>query len=523
MTSRPHAVNKLNQDRYDVVIVGSGPVGTAVARELADTDPALRVLVLEAGPALGDPAGGHVKNIADPDQRDRALAALPRGADPVPGGTAARPGTALIGAPAMPNAAVSTNVGGMGAHWTAACPRPVDDEVPDVLDAAVLDEALSRAEELLAVTTHAFDGAPLTGAVQQVLGELFDQPGRRPVGPMPVAVTTAGDGALHWTGPAIIAGDLWRRPSVTLRAGALATRILIDGDRATGVAVVDLGTGEREVAGARAVVVAADAFRTPRLLWVSGIRPEALGRYLTEHPQVMAASLLDDRHVPHDAPVDVELPVSSAAAPGGGAIVPVSGVSWVPYAADRPFHGQVMQMDASPVPLDPGVTVRPGQVVGLGWFCRTELSPENRVWFDENAADEHGLPALRIDYRLSAADEAAIAAAIDEVRSAAEALGRPLGEPFVLPAGSSLHYLGTTRMGRTDDGTSVCDPTGRVWGTDNLYVGGNNLIPTATACNPTLTAVALGVITARALRGRLCRSGATSFDIGDRHEPERTP
>jgi choline dehydrogenase-like flavoprotein len=488
---------------YDVVIVGSGPVGTAVARELADADPTLRLIVLEAGPMLGEPAGGHVRNIATAEERDRLLAALPRGAAPMPGGTAARSGTALIGAPAMPNAAISTNVGGMGAHWTAACPRPVDDEVPDFLDAAVLDEALTRAEELLAVTTRAFDQAPLTGAIQRVLGALFDRPGRRPVGSMPVAVTVAEDGSLHWSGPAVIAGDLWQRPNVTLRAGALATRILFDGDRVTGVEFVDVGTGEREMLGARVVLVAADAFRTPRLLWVSGVRPAALGRYLTEHPQVMAASILADRYVPGDAPVGLDLPVSSATAPGGGAIVPVSGVSWVPYAADRPYHGQIMQMDASPVPLDPGVTVRPGQVVGLGWFCRKELSPDNRVWFDESDPDEHGLPALRIDYTLSAVDQAAIAGAIEEIRWAAEALGRPLGEPFLLPAGSSLHYLGTTRMGPSDDGTSVCDPTGRVWGTANLYVGGNNLIPTATAGNPTLTAVALAVITAHALRERL--------------------
>ena len=104
-------------------------------------------------------------------------------------------------------------------------------------------------------------------------------------------------------------------------------------------------------------------------------------------------------------------------------------------------------MDASPVPLDPGVTVRPGQVVGLGWFCKKELSPDNRVWFDDDATDEHGLPAIRIDYALSAADEAAIAAAKVEIAEAAQALGRPLGEPFVMPPGSSLHYLGTTRMG----------------------------------------------------------------------------
>jgi pyranose oxidase len=431
------------------------------------------------------------------------LAGLAGGPGPLPGGGPARPGTVLVGAAAMPNAAMSTNVGGMGAHWTAACPRPADDEVPDCIDPTVLDEALTRAEELLSVTTHAFDRAPLTGAVRSVLGELFDRPDRRPVGAMPVAVTVADDGALHWTGPAIIAGDLWQRPDVELRTGTLARRVLLDGDRATGVEVVDVATGQRSEISARAVVVAADAWRTPQLLHASGIRPAALGRYLTEHPQIMAASVLDEQYVPADAPLDSAVPTTAMEAPEGGAIVPISGVSWVPYAADRPFHGQVMQMDASPVPLDPGVTVRPGQVVGLGWFCKKELSPDNRVWFDDDDADEHGLPAIRIDYALSAADEAAIAAAKVQIAEAAQALGRPLGEPFVMPPGSSLHYLGTTRMGSVDDGTSACDPTGRVWGTANLYVGGNNVVPTATACNPTLTAVALGVLTARTLAGAL--------------------
>jgi choline dehydrogenase-like flavoprotein len=73
----------------------------------------------------------------------------------------------------------------------------------------------------------------------------------------------------------------------------------------------------------------------------------------------------------------------------------------------------------------------------------------------------------------------------------------------MLSGGASLHYQGSTRMGATDDGASVCGPNSEVWGVAGLYVAGNNVIPTPIACNPTLTSVALAVGGARDIAARL--------------------
>lgn len=482
--------------RVDVAIVGSGPSGATFARILSEQRPDLQIVTFEVGPVVTDPPGAHVKNIVDPDARAEAQRRSegPRGTHH--DGRLRRAGTFLLdegfafdGEDGVPSAAMSSNVGGMAAHWTAACPRPGESEriafVPE------LDDLLDEAERLLGVSKHAFDAAPFADEVRRRLGAVFDasRPEGRHVQPMPLAVTVH-DGRITWSGSDVVYGDATRdNPNHELLPEMLVRRVLVEDGRAKGIEVVDRRDDSRHTVLAREVIVAADSLRTPQLLWASGVRPAALGRYLNDQPQIIHAVRLRD--VDDDAAANLD-------PRGRSTIVAQSGVSWVPFTDAEPFHGQVMQLDASPVPLAEGDIPKPGTIVGLGWFCRKDLRAEDRVEFADDTPDLYGMPAVRIHYRMTDRDRESLEAARAAIRRAAQALGEPLdAEPITLPAGASLHYQGTVRMGQRDDGRSVCDEYSRVWGVQGLRVAGNGVIPTATACNPTLTSVALAVRAAR--------------------------
>jgi len=496
----------------DVVIVGSGPTGAAYARILSEQAPDATVAMFEVGPTVSDPPGSHVKNIADPEAR---RAAQTRSEGPFggaatvdnPGAVRAgdrrgRPGTYLLqsgfqvdGEDGLPVAAFSSNVGGMAAHWTGACPRPGGSERVGYLDD--LDDLLSEAERLLGVTTDAFDGARFSTIVRERLAAAIDA-GRTPeqrVQRMPLAVHRRADGRLVWSGSDAVFGEVTRaNANFALFDESLVTRVIESDGRVSAVEVEDRRSGQRHVVGARFIVVAADALRTPQLLWASGIRPAALGRTLNDQSQVVFATRLRD----------VEATVDSEAATAAGALSEQSGVSWVPFTDEEPFHGQIMQLDASPVPLADDDPIAPGSIVGLGLFCAKDLQWDDRVEFSDDERDHYGMPAPAIHYTLTERDHADLDRARELVAVWAAALGDPLGDrPFTMPLGSSLHYQGTTRMGEVDDGSSVCSPESEVWAMPGLFVAGNGVIPTSTACNPTLTSVAFAVRGARRIAAEL--------------------
>ena len=204
---------------HDVLIIGSGLMGAAVARLLRDQQPRARILMVDGGPQIGAIPGQHLHDVPERDIWERYNQRVSSGIQGFYTGTApsgdvgstlvdVEPGMyhlSSIGEDSeqMPAAAVAWNVGGMGVHWTAATPTPWGSEVPDFLPDSEWQADLQHAAQLLRVNTEPFPPSRAGKAVMAVLRELFDEvsaPGRG-LQHMPMAVQPDGHGALRRTGP----------------------------------------------------------------------------------------------------------------------------------------------------------------------------------------------------------------------------------------------------------------------------------------------------------------------------------
>jgi choline dehydrogenase-like flavoprotein len=244
--------------------------------------------------------------------------------------------------------------------------------------------------------------------------------------------------------------------------------------------------------------VCADGLRTPQVLFASGIRPPALGHYLNEHFQMATFLTLADEFGPQRFEHDPENVVSIM----------------TPFSDTRPLQMGVIALASSAFKINLGDGTAldddrsTSRLAITACYAAKDLQFLDAVEFSDSEVDFYGMPRMRIRYSHTDADRAVI----DQMRAVSEAVAERLGtavEPPELAAGgSSLHYQGTVRMGATDDGTSVCSPELEVWGVKNLYLGGNGVIPTATASNPTLTTVALAWRAASRLAERLTEDTA---------------
>jgi 4-pyridoxate dehydrogenase len=79
-----------------------------------------------------------------------------------------------------------------------------------------------------------------------------------------------------------------QRPNLTVRTHAHATRVMLDGNRATGVEYVDRNGAKAAVSAEREVILCGGVFNTPQLLMLSGIGP---ADHLRQHDIAVLADL----------------------------------------------------------------------------------------------------------------------------------------------------------------------------------------------------------------------------------------
>lgn len=524
MADRPETV------QVDAFVAGSGPIGAMYARRLVEAGK--RVLMVDAGARLSHPPGQHLKNSAL-YQRDLDLfASVIRGhlhlasvpssdtpeitLDPAAFQVDMEKYRGFLHNNQNPDqspyrnldaAAVTYAVGGMATHWTCATPRQHPTmERTDLLTDEEWDDYYTQGEALFDTTQDAFSDSMRHQLVLDLLREEYselDEPYDAQA--LPLAVRRREDDRryVHWSGTDTILGPLATDDHggrFDLRAQHICRRlgVSVDGARIEYAEVEDLRDRRIFRIEAETFVVACNAVNTPQVLWASGIRPGALGRYLTEQPVAFCQIVLPEYRL--DALADDprfgdRVRAHQRDEPQDPVPIPRGEPEpncWLPLSEERPWHCQIHRDAFHYGDLAPNVDGR--LIVDLRWFGMVGPRADNRVTFSDTYTDIFGMPQPTFDFTLSNADRERSHHMMKDMLRAASALGGflPGSEPQFVAPGLPLHFAGTVRMGDSPD-TSVCDARSRVWGIDNLYVGGNGVVPTAQASNPTLTSIAFAL------------------------------
>ncbi|KAJ1304639.1 hypothetical protein OPQ81_005780 [Rhizoctonia solani] len=437
----------------------------------------------------------------------------------------------------LPGCAVTRTVGGMATHWTCACPRPHADERgftplerPDEFD-----ELLGEAEKMLnvEVTTKAFEDSVRHNLVKGILQESYNN-----VADLPLAVRREeGSHYVTWSGSDTVLGDpgKWgerfelrseHKLIGFIRKGTVDLTRLSKGTGEIEYAYVkDLRKNEYLKVKAMSYVVACGAVCTPQILWNSGfgdhgnkpIELPALGHYLTEQSLAFCQVVLkreiieglrslDSKYLNNNRKLKIEL--KKAGDNGKDPIyIPRSDAEpqvTMKYTETTPWHAQIHR-DAFSYG-DVGYRVDPRLIVDLRFFGRQEVLEENYVTFSDEHTDAYLMPQATFHVTRSEKDREGDHRMMTQMCEVAAKLGAflPGAYPQFMEPGLAQHITGTTRLGKSPK-DSVADENSQVHGHPSLYVGGNNVIPSSTACNPTLTSVAYAIKAARHIAEKIKR------------------
>ena len=527
MTAPPAAPTR---DPADVLVIGAGAAGAAVAWKLARAG--IGVVCLEQGEWVDPRAYPHWR--ADWELRRHGDWSAEPNVRRLPQDYPVNDTASPI-VPLMYNA-----VGGSTIHWSAHFPRfrPSDFRVRSLdgvaadwpIDYATLEPFFDENDQMMGVAGMTGDPGYPTKAPRQTppipldtlgmtIAQGFDRLGWHWWPSDSAILTRAYDGrrACVNCGPCDLGCPIGAKASTDvtywpralaagarLVTGARVREITLGPDGLADGAVYYDRAGREQTQKARAVVLAANGIGTPRLLLNSrsprfpdGLanRSGLVGRNLMFHPYAMVRGVFDRPLAGHRGPLGCSL------------------ISQEFYETDRArgfVRGYSFQVARGLSPIATATGGLIGDRVPWGRrhrrayderFDRTisvaiigEDLPEehNRVDLDPALTDGHGIAAPRVSYTLSDNSRRMLDHGLARAREVLEAAGAREAASHPLLRAAGWHLMGTARMGR-DPSTSVIDAEGRCHDVPNLYIVDGSTMVTCAGVNPTSTIQAVAL------------------------------
>ncbi len=303
------------------------------------------------------------------------------------------------------------------------------------------------------------------------------------------------------------------RAGVELRTRCRVREITVGDDgMATGAIYYDANGDEQEIR-AHVVVVACNGVGTPRMLLNSKSRlfPDGLanssglvGKNLMFHPYASIQGVFDD-------------PLDGYAGPAKA----IRSQEFYETDPDRGFlRGYTLEITRGMGPVRTVQTAMSharipwgdghhraarnmiNRITGMVAVCEDLPEEHNRVTLDPDLTDGNGIPAPKISYTLSDNTKKMMDHGIARATEILTAAGAKdiLSEAPIRWGG--WHLMGTARMGR-DPATSVVNEWGRSHDVKNLFIIDGSIFVTSAGVNPTSTIQALALYVADQMKSRL--------------------